>query len=145
MKGNPALGLSVALAALALVACGSKETPEQKVTRLRLAHQVQPTAVQVRTTPEGPELLIDFTVVNTAREKLPTLTVKVVLVDSKGKDRATHLVSLSTADLLPGVAGQVTGFIRGETLSQGEQVRVEVEAEVPVKDRARYPEYRDVL
>lgn len=145
MRANLALRLSVALAALALGACGSRETPEQKVTRLRLAHQVQPTAVQVRNTPQGPELVIDFTVVNTAREKLPTLTVKVVLVDSKGKDRATHLVSLNTGDLLPGVAGLVTGFIPGETLAQGEQVRVEVEAQVSVKEQARYPEFRQAL
>lgn len=122
--------------------CGGKETPDQKVTRLRLAHQVQPTAVQVRTTPEGPELLIDFTVVNTAREKLPTLTVKVVLVDTQGRDRATHLLSLNTGDLQPGVAGQVTGFIRGESIARGEQVRVEVEAQVPPEERGRYPEYR---
>lgn len=135
------LGLGV----LALLACGGRETPEQRVTRLRLAHQVQPTAVQVRTTPQGPELLIDFTVVNTARQRLPTLTVKVVVVDGKGRDRASHLVSLKTADLQPGVAGQVTGFIPQETLSPGEQVRVEVEAQVPVKERARYPEYRQAL
>lgn len=132
------LGLSV----LALLACGGKETPEQRVTRLRLAHQVQPTAVQVRTTPEGSQLLVDFMVVNTARENLPTLTVKVVVVDSQGRDRATHLLSLNTSDLQPGVAGQVTGFIPGETLSPGEQVRVEVEAQVPVRESARYPEYR---
>lgn len=142
MSNRMALCLSGALTVLALAGCGEKETPEQRVTRLRLAHQVQPTAVQVRNTPEGPQLLIDFTVVNTAREKLPTLTVKVVLVDTKGRDRATHLVSLNTSELLPGVAGLVTGFIPGETLAQGEQVRVEVEAQVPVKEQARYPEYR---
>lgn len=145
MSKGMALYFGGAVMFLALTGCGGKETPEQKVTRLRLAHQVQPTAVQVRTTPEGPELIIDFTVVNTAREGLPTLTVKVVLVDSRGRDRATHLVSLNTADLLPGVAGQVTGFIRGETLAPGEQVRVEVEAQVSVKERARYPEYRQAL
>lgn len=138
-------GFGWALTILVLAGCGSKETPEARVTRLRLAHQVQPTAVQVRTTSQGPELVIDFTVVNTAREKLPTLTVKVVLVDSHGKDRATHLVSLNTKDLLPGVAGLVTGFIPGESLAQGEQVRVEVEAQVPVKEQARYPEYRQAL
>lgn len=145
MSKGLAVCLGGALTVLALTGCGGKETPEQRVTRLRLAHQVQPTAVQVRTTPAGPELVIDFTVVNTAREKLPTLTVKVVLVDRHGKDRATHLLSLNTSNLLPGVAGQVTGFIPGETLAQGEQVRVEVEAQVSVKEQARYPEYRQAL
>lgn len=129
----------------AVAACGGKESPEARVTRLRLAHQVQPTAVNVRTTPDGPELVLDFRVVNTAREKLPFLTVKVVIVDSHGRDRAAHLVSLNTGDLQPGVGGQVTGFVRGESLAPGEQVRVEVEAQVPVKERARYPEYRQAL
>ncbi len=145
MSTRTALCLGWAVTVLALAGCGGKETPEERVSRLRLAHQVQPTAVQVRTTALGPELLVDFTVVNTAREKLPTLTVKVVLVDRHGRDRATHLVSLNTSDLLPGVAGQVTGFIPGESLAPGEQVRVEVEANVTVKERARYPEYRQAL
>ncbi|MCX7895413.1 MAG: hypothetical protein N2447_05620 [Thermoanaerobaculum sp.] len=136
---------TVAFIVFALISCGGKESPEVKVTRLRLAHQVQPTAVQVRTTSQGPQLVLDFTVVNRAREVLPTLTVKVVVVDAKGNDRATHLVSLDTSGLQPGVAGQVTGFVPGEQLAAGEQVRVEVEANVPVKERARYPEYRQAL
>jgi hypothetical protein len=130
------------VAAFVVGACGRQETPEQRITRLRLAHQVQPTAVQVRQRPEGPELVLDFTVVNTARESLPTLTVKVVVVDAKGQDRATHLVSLPTGELRPGVASQLTGFIPGESLEPGEQVRVEVEGQVPASARARYPEYR---
>jgi len=128
--------------AFCFASCGPKETPEQRITRLRHAHQVQPTAVQVRQRPEGPELVLDCTVVNTARESLPTLTVKVVVVDAKGHDRAIHLVSLPTGDLRPGVASLVTGYIPGETLAPGEQVRVEVEGQVPESARSHYPEYR---
>ncbi len=130
---------------LAVLACGPKETPTQRVTRLRLAHEVQPTAVQVRQRAEGPQLVLDFTVVNRGRESLPALTVKVVIVDASGKDRATHLVSLDTGQLQPGVASLVTGFINGEVLNPGEQVRVEVEGQVPGDRRAAYPEFRQAL
>lgn len=121
--------------------CGPKETHEQRINRLRRAHQVIPTAVQNRTTAQGDQLVLDFSVVNTAREPLPLLTVKVIVVDSKGQDRATHLLSLNTGGLRPGVASQVTGFIPNEKLEEGESVRVEVEGQVPSSQQATYPEF----
>ncbi|MGQ9835210.1 MAG: hypothetical protein ACUVRQ_04425 [Thermoanaerobaculaceae bacterium] len=130
------------LAALWAAGCGPKETHEQRINRLRRAHQVIPTAVQNRTTAQGVQLILDFTVVNTAREPLPVLTVKVIIVDPHGQDRATHLVSLDTGGLRPGVASQVTGFIPDEKLGEGESVRVEVEGQVPVSQQKAYPEFR---
>jgi hypothetical protein len=135
------LGRKLGVLVLGLVACGPKESPEERITRLRLAHEVQPTAVQVRQTPEGPQLVLDFLVVNKGREVLPTLTVKVIIVAANGQDRATHLVSLDTAQLRPGVASQLTALLRGETLQPGEQVRVEVEGRVSPESRAHYPEF----
>lgn len=128
--------------ALWAAGCGPKETHEQKINRLRRAHQVVPTAVQNRTTEEGVQLVLDFTVVNTAREILPVLTVKVIIVDANGQDRTTHLVSLGTGELRPGVASQVTGFIPDERLGEGESVRVEVEGQVPASQQEAYPEFR---
>lgn len=130
------------LVALWVAGCGPKETHEQRINRLRRAHQVVPTAVQNRTTAEGVQLVLDFTVVNTARESLPVLTVKVIIVDANGKDRATHLVSLDTGALRPGVASQVTAFIPDEQLGEGESVRVEVEGQVPVSQQEAYPEFK---
>lgn len=129
------------LVVLWVAGCGPKETHEQRINRLRRAHQVIPTAVQNRTTLEGSQLILDFTVVNTAREPLPVLTVKVIIVDANGEDRTTHLVSLETKDLRPGVASQVTGFLPDEKLGEGESVRVEVEGQVPASQQEAYPEF----
>ena len=60
------------LAVVALVGCGEKETPEQKVERLRYNHEIIPVAATTLYDAEGqPTLLVDLQVIG-ERGKRPT-------------------------------------------------------------------------
>ena len=61
----------VILAAIVLVGCGEKETPEQKVERLRYNHEIFPVAAKTLYDAEGqPTLLVDLQVANQGTEAL---------------------------------------------------------------------------
>jgi len=138
------------LAALALVAmtfgCGPKETPEQRVSRLRMGYEVRPNGFQPRTGADGtPELALDLLVLNSGRESLGHLTFVLRVVGADGAERVRRAVSIDTSDLLPGVTSQVSAIARDVVVQEGDQVLLELEPEPDARERATYPEYRDAL
>lgn len=145
-----AAGRGLALAAVAALACASacapKETPEQRVSRLRMQYEVQPTGFQPRTTDDGtPELALDILVLNKGRESLGHLTFVLRILKEDGSERLNRPVSIDTSELLPGVTSQLSAIVTGVELQEGEQVVLELEPNPSASERASYPEYRDAL
>lgn len=139
-----ALGLAVAV--LGNLACGPEETPEQRVTRLRMQYEMQPTGFQPRTAEDGsPELALDMLVMNKGRESLDNLTFVVRILAQDGSERFSRPASIDTSDLLPGVTSQVSAIVPGIELQEGDQVVLELEPNPSASERATYPEYRDAL
>lgn len=131
-----------AAATLALLGCAPRETAEQRVTRIRSAHRIQPNGFQPRVGPEGTsELLVSVLVVNQGRESIGHLTLRVHVQDAEGHDRGSALVVLDTSSLVPGVSAQLTGVAGGLEIAAGERVLVELEDEPLPAERPSYPEY----
>jgi FtsP/CotA-like multicopper oxidase with cupredoxin domain len=136
------LGVAVALTACA---CGVRETPEQRVTRLRQQYEVKPTGFQPHAGPDGrPGLVIDMLVLDQGREGLKELTLVARLMSADGKERVAKPFTIDVSRLIPGVTSQVSAVVPDVELKSGETVTVELENEPPPAARSSYPEYRAV-
>ncbi len=126
--------------------CGKKETPFDRVTRLRQQYEVRPNAYQTRTAEDGtPELVLDLFVVNTGKEGLDTLTVLVRVVGEDGQEKAERRVSVDVAGLRTGVSEQLTAVVPGIAVDPGDSVFLEVENVPPDDAIEDYPEYRNAV
>jgi hypothetical protein len=120
----------VAVLAL-LVSCGEKETPEQRTERLRSRHEIYPAGVTTVYDAEG-------------TEPLSQLTVLVKVLGQEGTPRISRRVTLDLSDVRPGIGARRTAIVEGVALEEGDEVFVELEANLPADVLRGLPEYHDV-
>jgi len=142
------LGTTLVVAVLAVAAaagCGRRETPEQRLARLRAAHEIVPVGFTTVTDAEGsPALVVDLRVVNHAAEPLPHLTVAVRVVGADGAVRVERRATLDLTRARPGVGVQLAARLPGVAVEEGEQVQVELENDLPPEVLRTLPEWADV-
>jgi hypothetical protein len=135
----------VVLAVIAVLGCGEKETPEQKVERLRYNHEIIPVAATTLYGDEGqPTLLVDLQVTNKGSDALQNLTVLVRVLDSTGAEKHRGRVTLDMADVRPGVGARVSATLKGAELLEEDEVMVELETNLPPEVLHNLPEYAEV-
>ena len=135
----------VVLTAVTLVACGDKETPEQRVERLRYNHEIFPVARTTLHDAEGqPTLLIDLQVANQGTEALDNLTVLVRVLDAAGAEKVRQRVTLDMSGVRPGVGARVSATLPGVELGDDEEVMVELETNLTHEDLHGLPEFAEV-
>ena len=147
MIRNRAIVVSVVLlaAVILLPGCGEKETPEQRVERLRYNHEIYPVAAKTLFDAEGqPTLLIDLQVANQGSEALDKLTVLVRVLDSAGAEKEISRVTLDMSGVRPGVGARVSATLPGVELLDNEEVTVELETNLPPEILHELPEFAEV-
>jgi len=141
MSRNRLVPLAIGVA-VALAACGPRETWEQSVTRVRGGYRIEPMGFRGMRDDDGsPVLDVDVLVVNTGRVSLRWLTLLVHVQGPDGRDRLARRAPVDVAMLLPGVTAGLTAVVRGVDLNKGENVLLELEGEPPQDALAEYPEY----
>ena len=146
LKKSVMLVSIVVLAAIVLLpGCGEKETPEQRVERLRYNHEIYPVAAKTLFGPEGePTLLVDLQVANQGTEALAKLTVLVRVLDATGAEKDVRRVTLDMGGVRPGVGARVSATLPGVELLDDEEVTVELETNLPAEILHELPEYAEV-
>ena len=147
MKHKSAMLVAVLMLATVVVlpGCGEKETPEQKVERLRYNHEIYPVAANTRYDAEGlPTLLVDLQVANQGTEALDKLTVLVRVFDSTGAEKDVSRVTLDMSGVQPGVGARVSAALPGIELLDDDEVTVELETNLPQDVLRELPEYAEV-
>jgi hypothetical protein len=144
-KQRAILLMVVMLATIALASCGEKETPEQKVERLRYNHEIYPVAAKTLYDAEGqPTLLVDLQVANQGTEALAKLTVLVRVLDATGAEKDRRRVALDMTDVRPGIGARVSATLPGVELLEEDEVMVELETNLPPDVLHGLPEYAEV-
>lgn len=134
----------IAVAAL-LVSCGEKETPEQRTERLRSRHEIYPAGATTVYDADGqPQLVVDVQVANQGTEPLSKLTVMVKVVGADGAPRVSRRETLDLTGLRPGIGERRTVIVKGVQLEEGDEVFVELEANLPAEVVRQLPEYKEV-
>ena len=135
----------VMLAMAAVLGCGEKETPEQKVERLRYNHEIYPVAAKTLFDAEGnPTLLVDLQVANQGTEPLSKLSVLVRVLDPTGAEKDRRRVTLDMSDVRPGVGARVSATLPGVELLEEDEVMVELETNLSLEILQGLPEYAEV-
>jgi hypothetical protein len=130
---------------IALTGCGEKETPEQRLERLRLNHEIYPVAAKTLYDSEGqPTLLVDLQVANQGTEPLEKLTVLVRVLDANGDLKDSRRVTLDMSGVRPGIGARVSATLPGVELLEEEEVTVELEANLSPEDLHGLPEWAEV-
>lgn len=136
------------LAALVLLsaACGSRQTPEQRLAKVRMAHEIVPVGTTTVHGADGtPQLVVDLRVTNKGTTLLKHLTVKVEVHGPDGTLKVAKRTTLDLANATPGVGLQVAATIPGVSLGENDQVTVELENNLPDDVLRSLPEYRDLF
>jgi hypothetical protein len=137
------LGLAGILVPL-LLSCGDKETPEQRLARLRSRHEIYPVGTTVRDIEGVQTLIVDLHVANQGTEPLGQLTVLLRIDGADGTEKVSQRVTLDLADLRPGIGERRVAMIPGVTLAEDDQVFVELEANLPTEELHGLPEWSEV-
>ena len=137
--------VSLTLVALALVACGPRETPEQHIARLRRSHDIIPTGAATVENAEGmPRLVVDLRITNQTDEPLAHLTIRVRVENIEGQELLSQLVTLDLSHARPGVGVQLAALIDDFRLDEQDQVMVEVEDGLTPEQLRALPEFADL-
>jgi hypothetical protein len=137
--------LAILIATLITIACGPKETPEQRLERLRYNHVIYPVGTTTLHDDEGnPTLLVDLDVANQGTEPLSNLTVLIRVRGAGGVERLSQRVAVPLADLRPGVGRQQDVRIPGFALEDGDEITVEIEKSLTPEELRSLPEFVDV-
>ena len=138
--------LLVALIALvSLTACGPKETPEQRLERLRYNHEIYPVGTTTLHDEDGtPTLLVDLNIANQGTEPLTNLTILVRVRGGDGSERLAERVTVPLDDLRPGIGRQQDVRIKGFALEEDDEITVEIESNLPPEILRQLPEFADV-
>lgn len=146
LKKRATLVSVVFLAAVILLpGCGERETPEQRLERLRYNHEIYPVAAKTMYDTEGqPTLLVDLQIANQGSEALDKLTVLVRVFDAAGAEKEVSRVTLDMSDVLPGVGARVSATLPGVELLDDEEVTVELETNLPPEVLHELPEWAEV-
>jgi len=133
------------LAALILSACGEKETPEQRIERIRYNHEIYPVATKTLYGAEGePMLLVDLQVANQGGDVIENLTVLIQVFGPDGEQKNSQRVTLDLSDIPRGTGMRVSATMPGVELLEGDEVRVELEHGLPPEVLREFPEYAEV-
>ncbi len=125
-----------------LLSCGGRETPEQRVARLRSRHEIFPVgATTIRGADGSPSLLVDVQVANQGAEPLDKLTVLVRVRSHLGQERLAQRVTLDLSDVRPGIGERRTAIVAGFELAEDDEVFVELEANLPLDELRALPEF----
>jgi hypothetical protein len=134
------------LAAVTLPACGDKETPEQRVERLRYNHKIIPVATNTLYDADGqPILLVDLQVTNKGGEVLENLTILVQVFGPGGEQKNSERVTLDLSDIPLGTGMRVSATLPGVELLEGYEVRVELEHGISPEVLHDFPEFAEVV
>ena len=147
MKKQSAIVVAILMLATVVVlpGCGGKETPEQRVQRLRYNHEIYPVAAKTLFNAEGePTLLVDLQVANQGTEALENLTVLVRVLDAEGGEKESRRVTLDMSGVRPGIGARVSATLPGVELTDEEEVMVELETNLSVEDLHSLPEFAEV-
>ena len=147
MKQKSAVLVAILMLATVVVlpGCGEKETPEQRLERLRYNHEIFPVAAKTVYDAEGlPTLLVDLQVANQGTEALDKLTVLVRVFDSTGAEKDVSRVTLDMSGVRPGVGARVSATLPGVELLDEDEVTVELETNLPPEVLHELPEYAEV-
>jgi len=147
MKQQSAILVAVLMLVTVVVlpGCGEKETPEQRVERLRYNHEIYPVAAKTLYDAEGqPTLLVDLQVANQGTEALDKLTVLVRVFDPVGGEKDVRRVTLDMSGVRPGVGARVSATLPGVELLDEDEVTVELETNLPLEVLHELPEYAEV-
>ncbi|NOZ78385.1 MAG: hypothetical protein GXP48_04230 [Acidobacteria bacterium] len=138
--------LAVCFVALSMAACGPKTTPEQRVQKLRMEHEITPVGSTTTHDDQGrPTLIVDLRVVNKGTVHLPHLTVKVEVRGPGGTIKVSRRVTLDLASAQPGVGIQVAAELPGVAAGPDDQVTVELENPLPPEVIRTLPEFKDIV
>jgi len=144
-KSASLVAVLILAAVVVLPGCGEKETPEQKVERLRYNHEIYPVAAKTMYDAEGlPTLLVDLQVANQGTEALNKLTVLVRVLDPTGAEKDVSRVTLDMSGVQPGVGARVSATLPGVELLDEDEVTVELETNLPPEILQQLPEYTEV-
>jgi hypothetical protein len=147
MIRNRAILMSFVLLAAMIVlpGCGDKETPEQRVQRLRYNHEIFPVGAKTLYDAEGnPTLLVDLQVANRGSEALAKLTVLVQVLDSEGVEKNAQRVTLDLSGVRPGIGARVSATLPGVELLDEDEVTVELETNLSPEALHSLPEWAEV-
>jgi hypothetical protein len=145
MLKKASLVVVIIAAVIALMGCGEKETPEQRVERLRYNHEIYPVAAKTLYDAEGlPTLLVDLQVANQGTEALDSLTVLVRVLDHSGTEKEARRVTLDMSGVRPGIGARVSATLPGVELLDEDEVSVELETNLPPEVLHELPEYAEV-
>lgn len=137
--------LIILIATVSLTACGPKETPEQRLERLRYNHEIYPVGTTTLHDDEGnPTLLVDLNVANQGTEPLTNLTILVRVKSGLGNERLVQRVAVPLDDLRPGIGRQQDVRIAGFALEEDDEITVEIEKDLTPEDLRTLPEFADV-
>jgi len=126
--------------------CGSRSTPEQRLTKVRMAHEIIPVGTTTIHDAEGnPKLFVDLRVTNKGTTPLPHLTVLVQVHGPDGTLKASKRATLDLSGAQPGVGVQVAATLPGIAADENDQVTVELESNLPDDLLRSLPEYRDLF
>jgi hypothetical protein len=128
-----------------MLACGEKETPEQRLAHLRSRHEIFPAGITSRTDAEGNTMLIvDVQIANQGTDPLSQLTVLVTVRGGDGSERLSQRATLDLEGVQPGVGVRRTAIIPGYQLAEDDEVIVEREANLSPAELRSLPEWSDV-
>lgn len=140
---------SLAVACFVLVplmtACGEKETPEQRLARLRSRHEIIPAGIANITQPDGtPALLVDVQIVNQGTEPLDKLTVAVSVRGADGSEKVSRRITFDLEGVRPGIGERRAATLPGVVLAEDDEVFVELEANLSAEELHGLPEWSQV-
>jgi hypothetical protein len=137
---------TVILAAVILLpGCGEEETPEQRIERIRYNHEIIPVAAKTLYDADGePTLLVDLQVTNKGGDVVEQLTVLVQVFGADGSEKNSQRVTLDLAGIRPGIGARVSASLPGVELLDEDEVRVELEANLPPDVLRGLPEFTEI-
>ena len=146
MRRPAQIALLVALIVSVMsIACGPKETPEQRLERLRYNHEIYPVGTTTLHDEDGtPTLLVDLNIANQGTEPLTNLTILVRVRGGDGSERLAERVTVPLDDLRPGIGRQQDVRIKGFALEEDDEITVEIESNLPPEVLRTLPEFADV-
>ena len=142
-----------------------KESPRDRITRLRLLHRVSANFYEVKKDRDGkPVLVLDLTVTNDGNESLAEVTMRLHVTEPDGKSRLVLPVTLDvsrikpgtltlhpresgrspTSEAKPGPPGHLVIGVPGVDVNPGEEISLEMQGQPSKEEMEKYPEYRGV-
>ena len=145
-KLHALLAICMVMASVILLpGCGEKETPEQRVERLRYNHEIFPVAAKTLYDSDGsPTLLVDLQVANQGTEALEHLTVLVKVLGPGGIEKNAARVTLDLEGVRPGIGARVSASLPGVELLDDDEVMVELEQGLSADILHGLPEFSEV-